>query len=282
MKVAIIGFGLIGASIAVSLKSRMDLEIVAVDVNDESLSYGKSMGWLDVPRGTPDDAIRDSDYVIIATHLAVIRDVALEVSRYLSGRELVMDVSSVKGWIVRYISPIFKGIASFVPTHPIAGTEKHGAKNAVKDLFCGARLIITPWDNSDEEIEKAVRFWELLGSRVEFMDPFVHDRIFSKVSHLPHLIAYALVDMLIGDDDYAVRYAGSGFRDFTRIAASSPEMWVEIFRLNRENLLRDLDSIINLLLDYKRCIEIEDYRELAERLEKASNLRKNLVEILKR
>lgn len=282
MKVTIVGFGLIGASIAVSLKERMDLEIVAVDINSESLSYGKSMGWLDVPRGTPDETIRDSDYVILATHLAVIRDVAFNVSRYLSGRELVMDVSSVKGWIVRNLSPIFKGIAPFVPTHPIAGTEKHGVKNAVRDLFNGARLIITPWDNSDEEIDKAVSFWELLGSRIEFMDPFIHDRIFSKVSHLPHLIAYALVDMLTGDDDYAVKYAGSGFRDFTRIAASSPEMWVEIFKLNRENLIRDLDSIISLLLDYKRCIEEESYSYLAERLEKASNLRKSLAELLKR
>ncbi|MGC9033608.1 MAG: prephenate dehydrogenase, partial [Thermosulfidibacteraceae bacterium] len=244
MKVTIVGLGLIGASIALSLKERVDVEIVAVDLDRESLNYAKSMGWIDVPRGTPDSSVTGSEYVVLATHLDVIREVAKSVLAFLSGSELVMDVSSVKAWIVENVAPLFQGISAFVPTHPIAGTEKHGAKNAVKDLFFGARLIITPWNNSDRDIEKARYFWELLGSKVEFMDPYEHDRIFSKVSHLPHLIAYALVDMLTDGSEYAIRYAGSGFRDFTRIAASSPTMWVEIFRCNRENLLVDLEKMI--------------------------------------
>lgn len=277
MKVSIVGFGLIGASIAASLKEKVkNLEIVAIDPNPQSLSFGLSVGYCDVPRETIDTDVRGSDYVVIAVHLGVIKAVAEDLVRVLSGDELVMDVSSVKGWVVEEVGPIFRDRVSFVPCHPIAGTEKSGARNAVKGLFESARCIITPWNNVEEEIERAKSFWEILGSKVEYMDPYEHDKIFSKVSHLPHLVAYSLVDYLLDGSEYAVRYAGGGFKDFTRIAASSAEMWVEIFRRNRRNLLEDLEGLLSTLRIYKSIIEAEDYEALRARIDLASNFRREL------
>ncbi|BAT70818.1 prephenate dehydrogenase [Thermosulfidibacter takaii ABI70S6] len=279
MKVSIIGFGLIGGSIALNLKLiNPATEIVAVDPDDSNLEYAVTHGFCDVPRGTIGKDIEKSDFIVLATHLDVLNDVAEDVAVLLSGEELVMDVASVKGWVVEHIKPIFdsRGI-SFVASHPIAGTEKSGAMNAVKGLFDGARCIIAPYGNSQEEISKARLFWELLGSQVELMDPFEHDRIFSQVSHLPHLIAYALVDYVLRKDEgAALSYAGGGFRDFTRIAASSPDMWVEIFKRNRENVVKDLDSIIEVLKEYRYLLKVENWDELYQLLDVVSKTRRSL------
>ena len=279
MKVSIVGFGLIGGSIALSLKKKsINVTIVGVDPDKENLEFGKKNGFLDVPRGTIDEAISGSDYIIISTHLNIYKVVAPRICQFLSGIELVMDVGSVKGFVVKEILPVFKNKGfSFVAAHPIAGTEKQGAKNAVLGLFDGARCIITPWENSKSEIERAVSFWEKLGSKVEFLDPFEHDRIFSQVSHIPHLIAYALVDYVVEEEGgKALDYAGGGFIDFTRIAASSAQMWRDIFELNKENLLEDLERFLELLNIYKRCIRKDNWEELKERLERASRIRSQM------
>ena len=262
MKVSIIGLGLIGGSIALNLKLvNPAITVVGVDIDESNLNYAVTHGFCDVPRGTFSEEVANSQYVVLATHLDVLEDVARSVADYLTGSELVMDVSSVKGWVVENIKPIFdeKGI-SFVASHPIAGTEKSGAMNAVKGLFDGAKCIVTPFQNKDADVKKARIFWELLGSSVELLDPYEHDKIFSQVSHLPHLIAYALVDYVLNNDEgAALGYAGGGFRDFTRIAASSPRMWIQIFKKNKRYLLKDLENFIDLLQQFHTYIESENW-----------------------
>ncbi|NPA15148.1 MAG: prephenate dehydrogenase/arogenate dehydrogenase family protein [Deferribacteres bacterium] len=279
MKVSIVGFGLIGGSIALNLKSKLqNVEIVGIDPEKKNLDFGVERGFLDVPRGTIGEEVRGSDFVVIATHLNAYKSVAGELIGHLEGSELVMDVGSVKGFVVREVAPIFaeRGL-SFVPAHPIAGTEKQGAQNAVLGLFEGARCIITPCNNGEEELRRAEYFWGILGSKVEYLDPFEHDAIFSQVSHIPHLIAYALVDYVVEEEGgRAVDYAGGGFRDFTRIAASSAEMWSTIFELNRDNVIEDLERFMELLNVYKRAIRKGNWQELKERLEKASRIRANM------
>ncbi len=276
MKVSIIGFGLIGGSIALNLKLiNPSIEIVGVDRDESNLDYAITHGFCDVPRGTIGEEVAGSDVVVIATHLDAFVPVAERLVRVLSGSELVMDVGSVKGWVVENVKPIFDEVGiSFVPAHPIAGTEKSGAMNAVKGLFDGARCILTPSGNAPEEVKRARLFWELLGSRVEVLDPYEHDSIFSQVSHLPHLIAYALVDYVLArDEGAALNYAGGGFRDFTRIAASSSAMWVEIFKKNRGFVVRDLESFISVLQRYLEDLKKGDWEALESILSRVSKER---------
>ena len=279
MKVSIIGFGLIGGSIALNIKRRKPNSfIVAVDPEKKNLDYGVREGFLDVPRGTIVEDLKGSDFVVICTHLLVYPEVSQRLAEVLNGEELVIDVGSVKGWVVTKIKPIFdkKGIP-FVASHPIAGTEKSGAENSVYNLFDGAKCIITPFNNQPRELDKARKFWEFLGSKVEFMDPFEHDAIFAQVSHLPHLIAYALVDHVLSTEGgKALEYAGGGFRDFTRIAASSAYMWRDIFELNRENVLEDLERFIKALKEYRDIIKEKRWKELEERIDKVSKIRASL------
>ncbi len=265
MKVSIIGFGLMGGSIALNLKLvNPSVVIVAFDPDESNLDYGLTHGFCDVPRGTLTEDVAGSHYVVLATHLDAFEGISRSLVQLLRGDELVMDVGSVKGWVVERVKPIFdEAGVPFVACHPIAGTEKSGAMNAVKGLFDGAKCIVTPWRNSEEDIIKARVFWELLGARVELLDPYTHDAIFSQVSHLPHLIAYALVDYVLKrDEGAALSFAGGGFRDFTRIAASSPDMWVEIFKKNRDAVLRDLESFIRVLSDYRALLEAGDWERL--------------------
>ena len=278
MRIGIVGFGLIGGSIALNLKLvNRSVEIVAVDPDESNLEYGVTHGFCDVPRGTLGPDIAGCDYVVIATHLDAMEAVSEELLKLLTGHELVMDVGSVKGWVVKRIKPLFdEAGVSFVPCHPIAGTEKSGAMNAVRGLFDGARCIITPSGNSDEEVVRARLFWELLGSRVELMDPGLHDRIFSHVSHLPHIIAYALVDYVLKSERSALDFAGGGFRDFTRIAASSPRMWIEIFKRNRESIKEDLRRFIGVLERYLDDLENGRWEDLRGVLEEVASVRSQM------
>ena len=279
MKVSIVGFGLIGGSIALNLKLvNRAIEIVGIDPDQSSLDYAVTHGFCDVPRGTLTPEVAGSDYVVLAVHLDALEEVARSLVSLLDGSELVMDVSSVKGWVVEHVKPVFdERRVSFVACHPIAGTEKSGAMNAVRGLFDGARCVITPRGNTERELGKARLFWEFLGSRVEEMDPYLHDAIFAQVSHLPHLVAYALVDYLIRrDEGAALDFAGGGFRDFTRIAASSPQMWVEIFSKNRRYLLEALEGLMGTLEDYRRMVENGLWDELHRRLSRVAARRSRM------
>ncbi len=278
--VLIIGLGLIGGSIAVSLKnSGYRGKIYGFDLSPERVKKAVELQAVDKGFTALEDIPwEDIDLVIIATPVKRFEDVAKKIKPFLKKGSIVTDVGSVKGDLVEKLQKILTPI-KFVGAHPIAGTEKEGVENAVVGLFKGKKLILTV-DKEDEETKKVKKFWTDLGSNVEVMDPHTHDFVFASVSHLPHAVAFALVDALIelsketGIDLFL--YPGAGFKDFTRIAASSPEVWKDIFLENKKNVLHTIDSFIKSMEKLRYFIEKEDEENLLKLLSESREKRLSL------
>ncbi|WP_457628387.1 prephenate dehydrogenase [Persephonella sp.] len=278
--VLIIGLGLIGGSIAVSLKKEgFKGKIYGFDLSEERVKTALEMGAVDEAftdlKEVPWDKI---DLVIIATPVKTFEKVAHQIKPFLKESTVITDVGSVKGELVEKLERIFYP-NRFIGAHPIAGTEKEGIENAVEGLFRGKKLILTV-DNEDEGTKRLEQFWVDLGSRVEVMDPHTHDFVFASVSHLPHAVAFALVDALIdlsketGIDLFL--YPGAGFKDFTRIAASSPVVWKDIFIENKESVLHTIDMFIRSMEKLKKYIQDEEEDRLVELLSEIREKRLSL------
>ena len=278
--ILIIGLGLIGGSIAVSLKSSgYKGKIFGFDLSPERVKKATELQAIDEGFTDFEDIPwEDIDLVIIATPVKSFEDVAKKIKPYLKEGSVVTDVGSVKGDLVKKLQKILSP-TKFIGAHPIAGTEKEGIENAVVGLFKGKKLILTV-DKEDEETKRIEEFWTDLGSKVEIMDPHTHDFVFASVSHLPHAVAFALVDALIelskeaGIDLFL--YPGAGFKDFTRIAASSPVVWKDIFLENKENVLHTIDSFIKSMEKLKKFIESEDEENLLKLLSESREKRLSL------
>ncbi|WP_293443182.1 prephenate dehydrogenase/arogenate dehydrogenase family protein [Persephonella sp.] len=278
--VLIIGLGLIGGSIAVSLKSSgYRGKIYGFDLSPERIKKAIELQAIDEGFTNLDGIPWENvDLVIIATPVKNIENVAKEIKPYLKKGTVVTDVGSVKGDLVEKLQKILSPV-KFVGAHPIAGTEKEGVENAVVGLFKGKKLILTV-NEEDQDIKRIEKFWTDLGSKVEVMDPHTHDFVFASVSHLPHAVAFALVDALIelsketGIDLFL--YPGAGFKDFTRIAASSPIVWKDIFLENKENVLHTIDSFIKSMEKLKEFIEKEDEENLLKLLSESREKRLSL------
>jgi prephenate dehydrogenase len=237
-KVAIIGTGLIGGSIALGLKKkRLAGEIVGVSRHRRNLSLAKKIGAID--RGSQDlGIVKGADLVILATPVNIIKSQAARIARLVRPECIVCDVGSTKEEIVADLSKIFP---RFVGCHPLAGSEKRGISNADAGLFKNALCILTPIKNTDKKtLGKIARLWVKLGSRVVRMDPKIHDRILSFVSHLPHLISYTLVNCVPAQ---YFKFCANSLRDTTRIAASDAELWSDIFLSNKKNILHAVDVL---------------------------------------
>jgi len=283
--VLIIGLGLIGGSLALSLKNEgFKGKIYGFDLNKERIKKALELNAIDEGFDNFEDINwQDIDLVILATPVKTFEKIAKQIKPYLNKDTIISDVGSVKGELVLKISKILQPNI-FVGVHPIAGTEKEGIENAVVGLFKGARLIITPSENINQDILKRIeKFWKDLGSKVEIMEPYLHDFVFASVSHLPHAVAFALVDALInlsketGIDLF--KYPGGGFKDFTRIAASSPTVWKDIFLENKKDVLHTIDEFIKSMNKLKEAIEKEDEEKilniLSESREKRLSLEKS-------
>lgn len=246
-RVALIGCGLIGGSFALALRAAGQAgEVVAFDRDGAAGERAVALGIADRFVARIDDAVDGADLVVIAVPVAQTARVLARVAPRLAADALVTDVGSTKRGVVDAArGALGDAVARFVPGHPIAGREVHGPDAAQVDLFRGRRVLLTPLpENAEEAIERVAAAWVACGARVERLDPATHDAILSAVSHLPHLLAYVLVDQIAASPDAArkLALAGGGFRDFTRIAASSPEMWRDVAVANRDALLRDLDD----------------------------------------
>jgi len=283
--VLIIGLGLIGGSLALSLKNEgFKGKIYGFDLNKERIKKASELNAIDEGFDKFEDINwQDIDLVILATPVKTFENIAKQIKPFLNKDTIISDVGSVKGELVLKISKILQPNI-FVGVHPIAGTEKEGIENAVIGLFKGARLIITPSENINQDILKRIeKFWKDLGSKVEIMEPYLHDFVFASVSHLPHAVAFALVDALInlsketGIDLF--KYPGGGFKDFTRIAASSPTVWKDIFLENKKDVLHTIDEFIKSMNKLKEAIEKEDEEKilniLSESREKRLSLEKS-------
>jgi prephenate dehydrogenase len=279
-KLVIFGVGLIGGSVALALKRAAAApHVVGIGRSGESLQAALGLGVIDAAETDAKPALTDADMVIIAAPVAQTAAILAAITPHLSSRTVVTDVGSTKTDVIHNAQAILGDkISQFVPGHPIAGAEKSGVTAARADLFDGKNIVLTPTDATDRQaLEKVRKLWETTGARVSEMTASNHDNIFAAVSHLPHLLAFALVDEIASRPNATqlFDFAASGFRDFTRIAGSSPEMWRDISLANREALLNELAAYQDELAALSKLLQNNDGAGLQALFERASHARNN-------
>ena len=267
-KIVVFGTGLIGGSFALALKAAGAVEeVVGFGRAPGTLRIAQELGVIDRAGINPAHEIGDADIVLVATPVAQMPEIFSRIAPYLGPTTLVTDGGSTKGDVVAAARAAFKGhIGKFVPAHPIAGAENSGPAAARWDLYRGKKVVVTPLaENNDERLDRIKRAWALCGADIYELTPEQHDRVFAAVSHLPHVLSYALVhDLATREDaDLFFTFAASGFRDFTRIAASHPEMWRDICLANRQALLQELERYQAQLCELHDALTASD----GERLE---------------
>ncbi|WP_224983235.1 prephenate dehydrogenase [Geomonas agri] len=245
-KMVVIGVGLIGGSLARVLREKGAVdEVVGVGRGEANLKRGVELGVLDSYTTDAREGVAGADLVFIATPVCTIPKVVAEIAPYLAPGCIVTDGGSVKETVVSACEPLMPEGTFFVGGHPIAGTEHSGVEASFSTLYVGRRCIVTPTANTDPRaLEKVVELWKVAGSTVPLMDPVQHDRVVAAISHLPHMVAYSLVNAVGGYDRFGgdlLSFSAGGFRDFTRIASSDPVMWRDIALTNREAILEMMD-----------------------------------------
>ena len=278
-KVIIFGVGLIGGSFALALrKANAVSEVVGFGRSTATLEQAQQLGILD-RIGTNLAELGDADLVLLATPVGQMAELMARIAPYLGTRTLVTDGGSTKSDVVAAArANLGNKISQFIPAHPIAGAEKTGPDAALADLYQGKKVVLTPLpENSAESVARARKAWELCGAVVSELTPQQHDEVFAAVSHLPHLLSFALVHDLAQRDnrDLLLSFAASGFRDFTRIAASSPGMWRDISLANRDALMREVKQYADELYVVYQALENNDAAKLEEIFRLSSEIRGN-------
>ena len=279
-KVVIFGVGLIGGSFALALrKANAVQEVVGFGRSAETLKQAQKLGIIDRAGSDLSAELRDADLVLLATPVGQMADIMARIAPHLGPDTLITDGGSTKSNVVDYARTHLGGkLAQFVPAHPIAGAEKSGAPAAQADLYQCKKVVLTPLpENSAVSVARVRKAWELCGAVVSELSAAQHDSVFAAVSHLPHLLSFALVhDIAQRDDkDLLLSFAASGFRDFTRIAASSPEMWRDICMANREALMGELQQYAAELYSLFQALEQRDAGKLEEVFAEARKVRRN-------
>ncbi|HEY8553426.1 MAG TPA: prephenate dehydrogenase/arogenate dehydrogenase family protein [Burkholderiales bacterium] len=280
-RLAIIGVGLIGGSLARALRAQECVgEIVGYGRTLAHLEEAVRLGVIDGVEPSAAAAVRDADMVVVAVPVGAMREVFEEIEPALAPEAVVTDVGSVKAPVIADARAAFGDrFADFVPGHPIAGTERSGVAASFAELFEGRRVILTPEPETDAAALERVRaMWTAVGARVGTMTAAEHDRVLAASSHLPHALAFALVDMIVRMDEHRAVFecAGGGFRDFTRIAASDPTMWRDIFMANREALLALLQQYQDDLQAWSDAVARGDGRWIWETCARAKRARDSL------
>jgi prephenate dehydrogenase len=283
-KLCVIGVGLIGGSIAKSARANDLVETIVGfgRVDDlENLQLAKELNVIDDFYIDIETAVLDADCIIIATPVATTEAVLKLLKPFWSNETLYTDVGSTKGNVIDAAKAVFGFVPdNFIPAHPIAGAENSGVQAALVDLFLNKRLIITPVENTNPiALEKLQIFWEKIGALVSMMDVQQHDSVLAATSHLPHLLAFALVDMLGQRDEQEAifKFAAGGFRDFTRIASSDPTMWTAICEANKNELLPLLEQFKTELSKIQSLLEAENYGQLFELFTYANTARQRFL-----
>lgn len=260
-RLALVGTGLIGGSFALALKQVGAVrEVLGVGRDPARLTVARELGLID--RAADWAEAGQADCILLAMPVGETEAVLNKLAPHLKAGAIVTDAGSTKANVVEAArAALGTRFADFVPGHPIAGSEQSGPGAARADLYQGKRVVLTPQDETRADAVATVRaLWEAAGAQVETLEAAQHDRIFAAVSHLPHLAAFALVDDLAqrADGDTFFRFAASGFRDFTRIAGSSPEMWRDIALANREALVAELDAYLDALQTLRQAVDAGD------------------------
>jgi len=248
-KIAIFGVGLIGGSFALALKRAGAVgQVAGVGRSAAALERARELGIIDLACDSAAEAVAGADLVLLAAPVAQTQSILAAIAPHLEAGTVITDAGSTKSDVVAAAYAALGGkVAQFVPGHPIAGREMNGPEAAIVDLYVGKKAVLTPLPENDEEaVARVAGAWEQCGAIIHRLSAEEHDRVFASVSHLPHLLAYALVDDIANKPhaDLLFQYAASGFRDFTRIAGSSPEMWRDISMANQAALLGELDDYL--------------------------------------
>ena len=282
-QVSIIGCGLIGSSVFRALKKNGSVKKVITFDSDKSVSeIIKKENLSDRIVSSPEEAVSNADLVLISTPLSSFELAVDSIKKYLKSESILTDTSSVKKGANAVVKKMnFKNI-SWIPSHPVAGTEKSGPRAGSPDLFKGRWTILTPDSKiKDSDVKKVSLFWESMGSKVKIMSAEDHDKILSLTSHLPHVIAYNIVKTAMGDDEKTkkdiIRYSAGGLRDFTRIAASNPIMWKDIFIDNSDLIINGINKFSKSLDEFKKAITEKDSKKLLEIFEKSKEFREAII-----
>jgi cyclohexadieny/prephenate dehydrogenase len=284
-RIALIGFGLIGGSIARAARLQgLVGEIVTTARSAKTRARVAELGIVDAVVESNVEAVKDADLVVLCIPVGACGAVTQEIASHLKPGAIVSDVGSVKGAVVREMAPHLPKTVHFVPAHPVAGTEHSGPDSGFPELFINRWCILTPPEGTDPDaVERLRAFWTALGARVETMTPDHHDLVLAITSHLPHLIAYTIVgtadELAQVTSSEVIKFSAGGFRDFTRIAASDPTMWRDVFLANKDAVLEMLGTFNEDLSKLTRAIRRGDGEALFEHFARTRAIRRGIVEI---
>ncbi|MEN9853104.1 MAG: hypothetical protein RL162_396 [Pseudomonadota bacterium] len=275
--VSIVGVGLIGASLGLALKGAgVVREVIGVGRSSANLDQAKKMGAIDRVADLA-EAVQSSQWIVLCVPVAQMRAIFTQLEPHLGSNTLITDAGSTKSDVILAAKEVLgKKVCQFIPAHPIAGGAQHGAAAARADLFQGKQTIICQLqENSAADVALVEEFWKVLGSNIKRISAVQHDAIYAAVSHLPHILSYALMASVLNSEDAEQKlgHAGAGFRDFTRIAASSPEMWRDICIANKQAILKELDQYLSVTGRLREMIAKEDAVGLEKVFQKASQAR---------
>ncbi len=282
-RVTIIGLGLIGSSIARAVQAQMPtVRLTGHDASPEVRERARRIGFVDDVTDTAGAAVVDADLVIFCVPVGAMAAAASEIADDLPADAIVSDVGSSKESVLAALGGALPG-ATIIPAHPVAGTENSGPDAGFATLFKGRWCIVTPPEGSDPTaVARVSEFWRRLGANVETMDPRHHDRVLAVTSHLPHLIAYTIVgtasDMEEVTQSEVIKFSAGGFRDFTRIAASDPTMWRDVFLNNKEAVLEMLQRFTEDLTALQRAIRWGDGDTLYDLFSRTRTIRRSIIE----
>lgn len=284
-RIALIGFGLIGGSISRAARAQgLAGEIVTTARSPATRARVQELGIVDRVVDTNAEAVKDADLVILSIPVGACGPVAQEIAPHLKPGAIVSDVGSVKGMVLRDMATHLPKTVHFIPAHPVAGTEHSGPDSGFAELFINRWCILTPPDNADPAaVEKLAEFWRALGANVETMGADHHDLVLAVTSHLPHLIAYTIVGTADELEDVTqaevLKFSAGGFRDFTRIAASDPTMWRDVFLANKDAVLEMLGAFQEDLSKLTRAIRRGDGEALFEHFTRTRAIRRGIVSL---
>ena len=284
-RLCLVGIGLIGSSIARMARKRGDIArtVVATTRRAETLARVRELGIVDVVEDDIGKAVEGCDCVILCVPVGVYATVMAQIAPHLAKGCILTDVGSTKGSVIRDLTPLLPEGVHLVPAHPMAGTEHSGPDAGFPELFEGRYAIITPLPGSDPDaVEKVRELWRRCGSMIETLDPTTHDKIVAMVSHLPHLIAFTICgtadDLAEETKEAVMKFAASGFRDFTRIAASDVDMWRDVFLNNREALLEMLARFSEDAHALGRAVRYGQAEFIEDRIRRGRKIRRELIE----
>ena len=283
-KIALIGIGLIGSSIARVVRERAIANIIAISTrSQQTLDEARALDLGDIYDIDPANIVKDADLVILCTPVGAVGKVAEAISDYLKPGCIISDVGSVKVSIIEQMQPHIPEGVNFIPAHPVAGTEKSGPAHGFSTLFDNRWCILTPVANvSDSAVAALTEFWQACGSNIEIMDAAHHDRVLAITSHLPQLIAYNIVgtadDLEAVTNSEVIKFSAGGFRDSTRLAASDPTMWRDVCLHNKEAILEMLARFSEDLSAMQRAVRWADGDTLFDMFTRTRNIRRQIIE----